>query len=307
MYLQRTVRNEVTCSGIGLHTGRKVSIVIKPADIDAGVVFHRKDLSENNKVKADLSSVLDTTLATTIGINGTRISTVEHLLSAFSGMGVCNAVVEIDSFEPPIMDGSARPFVTLIKTAGIEIQSKPRVVMVVEKPVTVSDGEGRAELLPASRFEITYEIDFNHPVIQRQSYHMVFSPEYYDREICAARTFGFLKDVEYLQAKGLALGGSLHNAIVLDEEKIINKEGLRCPDEFVKHKILDAIGDLFLLGMPIMGHFKAYKSGHKLNNLLLRELLAQSDCWRIVSYIDGEERDETSDAPLLASCAYAAS
>jgi UDP-3-O-[3-hydroxymyristoyl] N-acetylglucosamine deacetylase len=303
MYLQKTVKSDIKCSGIGLHTGRKINMIVRPAGVDEGVVFHRNDLSKNNTVKAELTNVCDTTLATTLGMNGTRVSTVEHLLSAFSGMGINNAIIEIDSFEIPIMDGSALPFVDMLKTVGTEVQNKPKRLMIIEKPVSVSDGEGKAMFLPSSQFEITYDIDFDHPVVEKQSYHMVLSSETYEKDICPARTFGFLRDVEYLQAKGLALGGSLKNAVVLDDEKVINKEGLRFPDEFVKHKILDAIGDLFLLGMPIIGHFVAYKSGHRLNNLLLKELLANQECWRIVHYHNGEERNEKIDLsnPIIAA------
>lgn len=283
MYLQRTVKTEVGCKSIGLHTGRKVNLSIRPGEVDQGIVFVRRDMRGDNRIKADLHNVRDTTLATTIGLNGVTVSTVEHLLSALSGLGVDNATVELDGPEIPIMDGSALPFVTLLKSVGTKVQGKCRNLLVIKESVSVTDGEGRAMLLPAPNFKITYEIDFRHPLIGRQSYHLSFSADTYEREICPARTFGFLGDVEYLQAKGLALGGSLKNAVVLDEQRIINKEGLRTPDEFVKHKILDAIGDLSLLGMPIIGHFVAYKSGHKLNNLLLTNLLARQGASEIVS------------------------
>jgi UDP-3-O-[3-hydroxymyristoyl] N-acetylglucosamine deacetylase len=295
MYLQRTLKKEITCASIGLHTGRKVKMTIKPAGVDAGVVFVRTDLGQHNSIKADMHNVSDTHLATTIGNNGTRVSTVEHLLSAFSGMGLDNAIVEVDAPEIPIMDGSALPFVNMLKNVGTRVQGKGKKLLVITQPVSVSDGDGDAMFLPSPCFEITYKIDFQHPLISEQSYHVIFSDVAYEQEICAARTFGFLKDVEYLQAKGLALGGSLKNAVVLTEKKIINKEGLRFPDEFVKHKILDAIGDLSLLGMPIIGHFMAYKSGHKLNNMLLKELLAHEECWRIAGSFDsGYIEDEDS-------------
>jgi UDP-3-O-[3-hydroxymyristoyl] N-acetylglucosamine deacetylase len=206
-------------------------------------------------------------------------------------MGVDNAVVEVDAPEIPIMDGSALPFVQLLKDVGTEIQNKCKKLLVIVKPVSVSDGDGKAMFLPSPEFKITYDINFSHPKIGRQTYDMTFSDVAYERDICAARTFGFLKDVEYLQAKGLALGGSLKNAVVLDDQKVINKEGLRCDDEFVKHKILDAIGDLSLLGMPIIGHFIAYKSGHKLNNLLLKELMAHKECWKIVNHVERNSED----------------
>jgi UDP-3-O-[3-hydroxymyristoyl] N-acetylglucosamine deacetylase len=204
-------------------------------------------------------------------------------------MGVDNAIIELDSFEVPVMDGSALPFVNMLKEVGTHVQKKNKKMLIIKKPVSVNDGDASAMFVPADEFKITYEIDFKHPVIGKQSYHMTFSDEKYEKEICAAQTFGFLKDLEFLQAKGLALGGSLKNAIVLDDKKIINKEGLRIENVFVKHKILDAIGDLFLLGMPIIGHFIAYKSGHRLNNLLLKELMNKKDCWEIVNCINNEE------------------
>jgi len=291
MQMQKTIKNEVTCNSVGLHSGRKITMTIKPAGVDMGITFCRKDLSNDNTIKADVMNVSDTLLATTIGLNGTRVSTIEHLMSAFFGMGIDNASIEVNSFEIPIMDGSALPFMGMLKEAGVKVQDKPRQYMIIREPVSVSDDEGEARLLPSDEFQITYNIDFDHPLIGRQSYHMVFSRDTYEQNISEARTFGFLREVEYLQAKGLALGGSLKNAIVLDDEKVINKEGLRVENEFVKHKILDAIGDLFLLGMPIIGHFWANKSGHKLNNLLLRKLLSHEECWEIVSVSqDSDER-----------------
>jgi UDP-3-O-[3-hydroxymyristoyl] N-acetylglucosamine deacetylase len=262
---------------------------IKPAPADTGIVFIRKDLLDATPIEARYDNVCDTTLATTLGSNGVTVSTVEHLLSAFSGMGVDNAVVELDSFEVPVMDGSALPFVNMLKEVGTHVQKKNKKLLIIKKPVSVNNGDGSAMFVPSDEFKITYEIDFKHPVIGKQSYSMTFSDEGYEKEICAAQTFGFLKDLEFLQAKGLALGGSLKNAIVLDEKKIINKEEQRIENVFVKHKILDAIGDLFLLGMPIIGHFIAYKSGHRLNNLLLRELMAKKECWEIVNCINKEE------------------
>ncbi len=289
MHLQRTIKNEIRCSSTGLHSGRKVNMTIRPASSDEGIVFLRRDLSGNNTVKATLENVIDTTLATTIGTNGTMVSTVEHLLSAFSGMGVDNAIIELDKPEVPIMDGSALPFVEMLKDVGTRVQGKCKKLLVVKQKVSVFDGVGTAAFLPYRGFKISYTINFPHPFIGEQSYHMAFSDVHYENEICSARTFGFLKDVEYLQAKGLALGGSLKNAIVMDDSRIINKEGLRSPDEFVKHKILDAIGDLSLLGMPIIGHFVADRSGHKLNNLLLRKLLSCEANWEIVAHLNRED------------------
>ncbi|MBW2673212.1 MAG: UDP-3-O-acyl-N-acetylglucosamine deacetylase [Deltaproteobacteria bacterium] len=298
MYIQKTIEKEIRCKSVGLHSGRKINMTINPAGVDEGIVFYRSDLPGSDRIKADPTSVSDTTLATTLGTNGTRISTVEHLLSAFFGMGIDNAIIETDSFEIPIMDGSSLPFVDFLKEAGIKSQGKSKRFVVIKEPVSVSDDEGSAAILPSPEFRITYDIDFSHPLIGRQSYDMIFSHEAYENDICAARTFGFLQEVEYLQARGLALGGSLNNAIVLNEEKVINKEGLRFPDEFVKHKILDAIGDLSLLGMPIIGHFVAYRSGHRLNNLLLRKLLERRECWEMIHYFNGERElfDEIIDA-----------
>lgn len=256
-------------------------MTIRPADVDEGITFRRNDLSGDNIIRATPSNVSDTTLATTLGLNGVRISTVEHLLSAFFGLGIDNALVETDSFEIPIMDGSAQPFVDLLKEAGIQEQDRERQFIIITKSLTVTDGAASVSLHPSPHFEITCSIDFDHLAVGRQSHNLIFSPDTYERNISPARTFGFLHEVEYLQARGLALGGSLKNAVVLNGTKVINKEGLRFPDEFVKHKILDALGDLSLLGLPIQGHLVAHRSGHKLNNLLLRTLMSRPDCWEL--------------------------
>lgn len=280
--VQTTLKNEVSCTSVGLHSGRKVRVTIAPAPPDAGIVFVRKDVAGHNRIKASMENLRDTRLATTIGINGTSVSTVEHLLSALRGLNVDNAIVEVDGPEVPIMDGSSLPYVSLLKEAGILPQDKAKKYLVVKRQVSVSDGVGTAVLLPSREFIISCSIDFPHAMIGEQSCNLVFSPAVYEEQICAARTFGFLKDVEDLQAKGLALGGSLKNVIVLNDDRIINKEGLRSPDEFVKHKVLDAIGDLSLLGMPIQGHFLSAKSGHKLNTLLLQELISHRDNYYLV-------------------------
>lgn len=291
--MQRTIHNQVSCTSVGLHTGRKISMTVKPAGVNEGITFIRKDaVAGNNRIKASIDNVSDTTLATTIGNNGNAISTIEHLLSALRGMEIDNAVIEIDGPEVPVMDGSALPFVNMLKNAGILKQDQGKQFLVIKSAVSVSDGEGWAQLLPAPKFRITYEIDFDHPLIGRETYEMDLSEVAYEKDICFARTFGFLKDVEYLQARGLALGGSLKNAVVLDDKKIINKEGLRHPSEFVKHKILDAIGDLYLIGMPILGHFKAFKSGHKLHYMLLKELLAQPESWQIIRCYENKSLEE---------------
>ncbi len=306
MYWQRTLKSEISCRSIGLHTGRKVGMTIRPADVDAGITFIRRDLPGMPRIKAEVANVCDTTLATTVGLNGATVSTVEHLLSAFSGMGVDNATVEVDAHEVPIMDGSSEPFVRSLKRVGLKTLRKPRRYLKIRKAVAVAEGESTAMLEPAPDFRITYKIDFPHPAVGTQSYHMVFTPDAYEREISSARTFGFLRDVEYLQAKGLALGGSLQNAVVLDDEKVINKEGLRSRDEFVKHKILDAVGDLYLVGMPILGHFTAYKSGHKLNTQLLKTLLARGDSWEIVSHPHPAARAESHGERMPGAASAAA-
>ena len=308
MYWQKTVKEEINFRSVGLHSGRKVGMTIKPAEADAGIVFVRKDVTSDNRIAADIQNVTDTTLATTLGVNGTRVHTVEHLLSAFRGLGIDNAVVEVDTFEVPIMDGSSQPFISTLKKVGLMTLRKPRRYLKVKKTVSVSEGESMAMLEPSPDFRITYKIDFPHPAVGTQSFHMVFTPEAYEKEISSARTFGFLRDVEYLQAKGLALGGSLQNAVVLDDERVINKEGLRSPDEFVKHKILDAVGDLYLIGMPILGHFTAYKSGHRLNTQLLKALLAGEDSWEIVPHPHPASRadvhgDRVPDAKPAAAAA----
>ncbi len=292
MHLQRTLKKEIHCSSIGLHTGRKVNMTIRPAPADTGIVFFRMDLPNARPISADFKSVCDTTLATSLGNDGVTVSTVEHILSAFSGMGLDNAVIELDSFEVPIMDGSALPFVNMLKKAGTKPQGKSKKMLLIKEPVSVREGEGSAKLLPSGEFKISYEIDFKHRAIGRQTYNLVFSDKNYQDHICNARTFGFLKEVEFLQAKGLGLGGSLDNVIILDDEKVVNKDGLRMPDEFVKHKILDAIGDLFLLGMPIIGHLVAYKSGHRLNNLLLRELMHHEESWEIITDYEQQQSEK---------------
>lgn len=289
MYFQRTLKSDLSCQSVGLHSGRKVNMRIRPASSEEGIILVRTDTPYRQMIRVCLENVTDTTLATTIGSSGAAISTVEHILSALSGMGVDNAIIEVDAPEIPIMDGSALPFVNMLKLVGIRTQEKLKKYLVVKKPVSVSEGESFAMLAPSSSFEITYKIEFDHPLIKEQSYHLKLSDETYEKEICSSRTFGFLKDVEYLQAKGLALGGSLKNAVILDEKRIINKEGLRSHNEFVKHKILDAIGDLSLIGMPIVGHFIAYKSGHKLNSMLVKALLEQQENWTTASFLNCQD------------------
>jgi UDP-3-O-[3-hydroxymyristoyl] N-acetylglucosamine deacetylase len=261
---QRTLSAPISCDGIGLHSGAPVRLTLLPAPANAGIVFVRTDL------------------ATTLGKEGVRIGTVEHLMSALSGLGIDNVRVELDGPEVPIMDGSAAPFAYLIKTAGVRVLDEPKSFLVVQRPVTVSDGDKEATLSPSNRFRIDCTIDFKHPLISDQSYAMEFSDRAFSREISRARTFGFLRDVELLKKHGLAKGGSLDNAIVVDEFSILNPDGLRFPDEFVRHKILDAMGDVALFGHPVIGHLKVVKSGHALNHKLVQKVLADKANYLVV-------------------------
>lgn len=291
--LQRTLRRTVGTQGLGLHSGRTVNLTISPAPPDTGVVFVRTDLTPEVTIPARTEHVVDTALATTLGIDvgGERVvvSTVEHLLSALYGMGIDNARVEVDGPEVPVMDGSAAPFLFMLKGGGIEVQRHFKRFLVVRRPVEVEDGDKRARLVPARSFGITCTIDFQHPLIRSQTLRFDFSDRAYHREIGRARTFGFLQDVERMKAMGLGLGGSLDNAIVVDDFSILNPDGLRFPDEFVRHKILDAVGDLALVGMPVIGHLTAVKSGHALNHRLTTALLADPEAYEVVEVREEEE------------------
>lgn len=280
---QRTLKREVGCTGIGLHSGQRVHICLKPAPVDTGIKFVRKDLPGCPSVDARFENVVDTTLATTIGCNGCTVSTVEHLMAALFGLGLDNAIIELDGPEVPIMDGSAAPFVFLIKSAGILVQEKAKTFIVIQKPFEVKDGSRSVHILPSKKLKISYEIHFQHPLLKNQTYEFSFSTKNFTEEISKARTFGFLKDVETLKQNGLAKGGSLDNAIVVDEFKILNEDGLRYQDEFVRHKILDFIGDLSIVGAPIIGHFKVKKSGHFLNQHMLKKLMKSKRHWTLVT------------------------
>ncbi len=282
MPLQRTVARQIKCSGIGLHTGKKIDLVIRPAGADDGIIFIRSDIPSRPEIKAIADNVVMTNHATTIAKDGHRISTVEHLLAAFSGLKIDNAIVEVSSDEVPIMDGSAAPFVHLIKMAGAMTQEREREYIRIKKPIKVRDGDKKAYLLPSNDFKIHFNIEFNNPVISAQSYLLKFSVRNFEKEIANARTFGFLDEVNILKKQGLAKGGTLDNVVVLDKYRVLNEDGLRYKDEFVRHKILDAIGDLSLIGKPIVGHFLADKSGHTLNHTLAKKVLAQKDKYEIV-------------------------
>jgi UDP-3-O-[3-hydroxymyristoyl] N-acetylglucosamine deacetylase len=290
---QRTLKNMIRATGVGLHTGEKVYLTLRPAAPNTGIVFRRIDLPQPVEIKAEPYAVGDTRLSSCLEKDGVRVSTVEHLMSAFAGLGVDNAYVDITAPEIPIMDGSAGPFVFLLQSAGIEAQAAPKQFIRILKPVEVREGDKWVRLEPYNGFRVDLSIDFVHPVFDRsrQSVSVDFSTTSYVKEVCRARTFGFMQDVETMRAQGLALGGSLDNAIVMDEYRVLNTDGLRYDDEFVKHKVLDAIGDLYLLGHPLIGAFSGYKSGHALNNQLLRTLLQERQAWERVSF------ERVEDAP----------
>lgn len=279
MIAQRTLDHSIRCSGIGLHLGRKIELVLNPAAEDSGITFVRSDLGVEIPARAD--HVTDTRLCTTIGQGDAHISTVEHLLSALSGLGVDNARIEVNGPEVPIMDGSSAPFVFLIQCAGIREQSKAKKVLRVLKRVEVEDGDKRCALYPAAGFKISYLLDYDHPLLHQRNVSVDFSHQAYTREISRARTFGFLHEVEALQKAGLALGGSLENAIVLDTHRVVNEGGLRYEDECVRHKILDTLGDLSLSGFPIVGAFEGELTGHDMNHKLVTTLLADPSSYRI--------------------------
>lgn len=291
MIKQRTLKNVIRATGVGLHSGNKVYLTLRPAPPNAGIVFRRVDLEKPVSLLARPENVGDTTLSTTLAKDGVRVSTVEHLLSAMAGLGVDNAYVDLSASEVPIMDGSAGPFVFLIQSAGIEEQNVPKRFLRIRHPVHVEEGDKWARFEPFNGFKVTFIIGFDHPVFQSCPVQasVDFSTTSFVKEVSRARTFGFMRDLEHLRQKNLALGGSLDNAVVLDDYRILNDDGLRYEDEFVKHKVLDAIGDLYLLGHSLIGAFSGYKSGHGLNNQLLRVLLADESAWEMVSFEDPRE------------------
>src|SRR5688500_5267826 len=288
MLRQRTLKNTIRATGVGLHSGKKVLMVLRPAPVDTGVVFRRTDLDEPVDVRAYAENVGDTMLGTSLFNGDVRVNTVEHLLSAFAGLGLDNAYVDLSAEEVPIMDGSAGPFVFLLQSAGIEEQAAPKRFVRILSPLEVSDGDKWARFEPYNGFKVNMEIEFNHPVFKKRSQtaSMDFSTTSYLKEISRARTFGFMRDLEYMRSKNLALGGTLDNAIVLDEYRVLNEDVLRYEGESGKHKILDAIGDLYLLGKSLIGEFRRHKSGHALNNALLRALIADADAWEVVAFED---------------------
>jgi len=283
---QRTLKDSIRATGIGLHCGAKVYMTLRPAPANTGIVFRRLDLPEPVDIPAHALNVTETNLGTTVERDGARVGTVEHLLSALAGLGIDNLFVDLTAPEVPIMDGSAAPFVFLLQSAGIEEQTAAKRFIRITEPVVVEEGDKWARLDPHDGFRVNFEIDFDHPVLKkhRQEASLDFSTTAFLKEISRARTFGFLKDVETLRARDLALGGSLDNSIVMDDYRVLNEDGLRFRDEFVRHKVLDAVGDLYLLGACLIGEFTGFKSGHRLNNLLLRALLEQPEKYQEVAF-----------------------
>jgi UDP-3-O-[3-hydroxymyristoyl] N-acetylglucosamine deacetylase len=294
MIKQRTLKNTIRATGVGLHTGDNIYVTLRPAEPNTGIRFRRVDLDEPVTIIASPGNVGETTLSTTLVQDGVKISTIEHLLSAFAGLGIDNAIIDLSAAEVPIMDGSAGPFVFLLQSAGVQEQDIPKKYIRIKRSIRVEDGDKWAAFEPFNGFKVTFTIDFEHPAFAEhlKTAVMDFSSTTFVKEVSRARTFGFMKDIDMLRQNNLALGGSLDNAIVVDDDKILNEDGLRYADEFVKHKILDAIGDLYLLGHSLIGEYVGYKSGHGLNNKLLRFLLENKDAWEMVTF------DDEKDAPI---------
>lgn len=302
MIRQRTLNNMIRATGVGLHTGEKVYLTLHPAPVNTGIIFRRTDLDPVVEILAKAENVGETTLSTTLVNGDVKVSTVEHLLSAMAGLGIDNAIIDVTAPEVPIMDGSAGPFVFLLQSAGIREQEAPKQFIRITRPVTVTDGDKVATFRPYNGFKVTFSIDFDHPVFHNRTHkaELDFCSTSFVKEVSRARTFGFMHEIEYLRSKGLARGGSMDNAIVVDEYQVLNEDGLRYEDEFVKHKILDVIGDLYLLGNSLIGEFVAHKSGHGLNNASLRQLIAQTDAWEVVTFEnDGDEAPISYMKPLL--------
>ena len=300
---QRTLRNAIRATGVGLHTGEKVYLTLRPAPVDTGIVFVRTDLEEPVSLRALARNVGDTTMATSLTNGSVSISTVEHLMAALAGLGIDNAYVDVSAPELPIMDGSAAPFVFLLQSAGIDEQPAPKKFFRIKKSVTYSQGDIVTELKPYNGFKVSYTLRYDHPVFHKheKSASVEISSMSFVKEVSRARTFGFLADYEKLRAMNLARGGSLDNAVVVDDYRILNDEGLRQEDEFVKHKILDAIGDMYLLGHSLIGEFSGYKSGHGPNNALLRKVLADTDAFEVVTFTDEADAPIEFTRPILAT------
>jgi len=283
---QRTLAQAVSCSGVGLHSGKTVHLTLKPAAVNHGIKFVRKDLPDNPSIPARFNCVVDTSLATVIGSNGVIVSTIEHLMACLAGLSVDNVIVELDSYEVPVMDGSAGPFTRMIQEAGIRELDAPRHFFLIKEPIELEQNGKFVGAYPADSFKITCHIEFEHPLIRRQSCTIEVGEHAFEREISSARTFGFLDEVEYMKRYGLARGGSLDNAVVIDENTILNDEGLRYQDEFVRHKLLDCIGDFSLLGMPILGHIITRKSGHAFNHAFLEKFFNEKSSWHTQTLLE---------------------
>lgn len=301
MIRQRTLKNVIRATGVGLHTGEKVYLTLRPAPVDAGIIFRRVDLDPPVEIEAKAENVGDTTMSTTLIKDDVRISTVEHMLSALAGLGIDNAYIDLSAPEVPIMDGSAGPFVFLIQSAGIVEQAAPKKFIRIKRTVRVEDDDRWVQFEPFNGFKVAMEIDFDHPAFRgrRQLSCIDFSTTSFVKEVSRARTFGFMSQLELLRSRNLALGGSLDNAVVVDDYRVLNEDGLRYDDEFVKHKVLDAIGDLYLLGSSLIGAFSGHKSGHALNNMLLRKLLVEEDAWEQVTFDDPEDAPISYVQPLV--------
>jgi UDP-3-O-[3-hydroxymyristoyl] N-acetylglucosamine deacetylase len=286
---QKTVGGTIEFAGVALHTGKETSVRILPGDPDTGYRFRRTDIPGHPEVEASVHNIRDTLLATSLGFNGATIKTVEHLLSAMAGSGIDNATIEVSGDEIPIMDGSAAPFVRGIEIVGLVDQEVPKKMLRILKKIETSENGASASLVPSETFQVSFTIDFKHPVVGNQKLEFDYSPTSFGSEIAFARTFGFLKDVQMMVDQGLALGGSLENAVVVGDDKVLNPGGLRSPDEFVRHKVLDTIGDLSLLGIPIIGAYSGYKAGHRINRLLMQEVLAHPDHWDLVLVEEKED------------------
>jgi UDP-3-O-[3-hydroxymyristoyl] N-acetylglucosamine deacetylase len=306
MLKQRTLKSLTRAVGVGLHSGQRVEITLRPAQVDTGIVFRRVDLPQPVDIPVTAESVTETRLASTLSRSGAKVHTVEHLMSACAGLGIDNLYVDITAEEVPILDGSAASFVFLLQSAGIETQNAPKRFIRVTRPVEVREGEGAnqkwARLDPYHGYKLNFEIDFDHPAVDGTGQRVEFdmSVHNYSRDIARARTFGFTRDVEMMRANGLALGGGLDNAIVMDDYKVLNAGGLRYDDEFVKHKILDAMGDLYILGKPLLAAYSAFRSGHGMNNKLLRELLRNADAWELVSFDNEKQAPKGFAQPVRA-------
>ncbi len=298
MAFQRTINNKVMFNGVGLHSGRETNVTLRPAAAGTGILFHRVDVPQAVTIEAHADNVVNTRLSTTIGKNGVVVATIEHLMAALYACGIDNVHVDIDGQEVPIMDGSAAPFVKGIRTGGIVTQSKPRKYLVIKKPITLVDGDKKISIIPSRYYKISFDMRFNHPVVNNQFRCMEFSEEGFTEDYASARTFGFFAEVEILKANGLAQGGSLENAVVIGDNGILNEDGLRFEDEFVRHKILDSVGDLFLSGYRMFGHVKALKSGHDLNHKMVKQLLASRDCWKLVEFTASEHEATPLPLPL---------